>query len=346
MADDVSKSWFNVMANPQEHGYPGTPQEIVDNMADDWMNGSPTRSCALAYCVSADGLHHVHAVLEDVKAMRFSAVKKVFPSMHIEPTKGSKEQAEDYINKRGRFQEKGEQVLAMARRGEIKGAQGSRRDLDIIEELINQGKTPVEIMSLSFAYRRYEKMIRGAFYDKRYSETPYMRENICTWHIGESGSGKTYVSKKIVDERGEDALYLLSDYSGGGLDLYCGQPVLFLDEFRGQVPFYTLLQWLDVYRQQFRARYANGYMLWTEVHISSVIPPEIVYNKMVQENTEIDTYAQLRRRINFIEYHWKDAAGYHSYKILMSEYKGYEDLKNRALGRYDFQPVQGELVFD
>jgi hypothetical protein len=122
--NDVSKSWFCVFNNPEEHGFCGEPSKI----AGDWIADNPQRTCAVAYCVSAEGLKHCHAVFEDTKAMRFTAVKKLFPSMHIEPTKGNKEQAEDYINKRPSFDEKGETVICVNRHGEIKGHQGRRNE--------------------------------------------------------------------------------------------------------------------------------------------------------------------------------------------------------------------------
>lgn len=141
--DTVSKSWFAVFNNPQDHGYSGEPSVVVDRLIDEWIRDHPTRSCAMTFCVSADGLPHVHMVLEDVKAMRFSAIKKTFaPGAHFEATKGSKEQAEAYITKKGKFQEKEEKVLYENRHGEIKGAQGKRRDLEVISELIDQGYTP------------------------------------------------------------------------------------------------------------------------------------------------------------------------------------------------------------
>ena len=104
MADTVSKSWFCVFNNPVEHGFSGEPQEIIEQIRDTWMKDNPQRTCAVIYCISAEGLHHCHAVFEDTKTLRFSAIKKLFPSMHIEPTKGTKEQAEDYINKRGKWE--------------------------------------------------------------------------------------------------------------------------------------------------------------------------------------------------------------------------------------------------
>ena len=147
--NDVSKSWFCVLNNPAEHGYTGTPQEICDCLADEWCT-TETRTGAWLYCISADGLHHIHMVLEDSIAMRFSAIKKSYAcGMHFEATKGNKQQVEDYINKRGKFEEKGEIIVCSTIRGEIKGCQGKRTDLDVIGDLINQGLTPSEILELA-----------------------------------------------------------------------------------------------------------------------------------------------------------------------------------------------------
>lgn len=351
MADGITKSWFCVFNNPENHGYSGTPIEITDKILNEWIEGKPTRTCAATYCISADGMPHIHAVFEDTKAMRFSVIKKTFPAMHIEPTKGNKDEAEDYIHKRGKWEEKGEQIIYSNQIGEIKGAQGSRRDINIIEELIEQGKTPTEIFEMSFGYRRYEGMIKAAYFAKRAKETPFYRQVNIIWHVGESGSGKTYTAKQIVDEFGEDTLYMVNDYSSGGMDAYMGQKVLFLDEFRGQIPYHVILSWLDGYKVQVHARYSNVLALWDEVHVSSVVPPEKVYESMVFGNRDIDTAEQLFRRINTIIYHWKDNDGFHQYELEASKYRTMEDLRCRALGIYDeFQPVskavQMELGFE
>lgn len=123
MAQDVTRSWFAVLNNPQDHGYEGTPQEICEQLRDEWVQDSTTRSGAWAYCISAAGLHHIHMVLEDTTAMRFSAIKKTYAiGAHLEPTRGSKRQAEDYICKRHPYAEKGEEVVRIVRAGTIMGA--------------------------------------------------------------------------------------------------------------------------------------------------------------------------------------------------------------------------------
>lgn len=342
--DTVSKSWFCVFNNPEERGYTGTPEEIVDRLKDEWTDGHPTRTGAWIYCISADGLKHVHMVLEDTKAMRFSVIKKSYANgMHFEPTKGTKEQAEEYINKRGRFEEKGEKILATARYGEIKGAQGQRKDLEIIQQLIEQGYTPTQIYDEDIRFRKNEKIIKGAYYRKRVKETPYEREVVCYWHVGQSGTGKSYVASKIVAERGEEVLYRISDYSNGCFDYYEAQPILFLDEFRGLWKYSFLLSVLDKYKTQFYARYENIIGLWNEVHITSVKTPDMIYEKMInEEDRRIDTFEQLRRRIDYIVYHWKDEFGYHEYKIPMERYVDYETLVFEAL-QNAFKPVGTEF---
>lgn len=344
---EKARSWFCVWNNPQTEYPDSSPDKIAESVLEVWVSASPTRTGAVAYCISADGLIHLHMVLEDSNQARFSALKKLYPKAHLEPTKGNKEQAKDYINKRGKFAEKGEQVVYIAKYGEIKGSQGQRKDFEVIQELIESGETPRQIMDKNFGYRRYEKMIKDAYYSKRYRETPVLRSLKCFWHVGDSGSGKTYTYVKYCELYGDDNVYLLTDYENGGLDLYNGETYLFLDEFRGQIRFSTLLSMLQGYKQQFHARYSNVCGLWSEVHITSVLPPDMVYKNMVTENRDIDTMRQLFRRIDLIVYHWKDKNGYHQFELPMSEYKDYEDLKSRAIGS-EFLPIceQEVLPFD
>ena len=338
---ETSRSWFCVLNNPQET-YSGEPHEIAEKFLEDWVKDVPTRTGNVAYCISADGLIHLHMVLEDSNKARFSALKNTYPKAHLEPTKGTKEQAEDYINKRGKFQEKGEQVIYIAKFGEIKGNQGARKDFEVIEDLIQQGKTPLEVLNTSFGYRRYESMIKKAFYEKRIKETPFLRDIDVVWHVGESGSGKSYESFKIVEALGEESIYMYTDYDNGGLDNYNGEPILFMDEFRGQMKFSVLMGLLQGYRTQIHARYTNITPLWTKVHITSVLPPERVYHNMVSENQDLDSIKQLLRRITAVCYHYKDGDEYKTFELPMSEYTDYETLK--SLANPVFEEVQIDLT--
>ena len=39
MADTVSRSWFAVFPNPEQHGYNGSPEDIVEKLKQEWVGG-------------------------------------------------------------------------------------------------------------------------------------------------------------------------------------------------------------------------------------------------------------------------------------------------------------------
>ncbi len=351
MADVVSKSWFAVFDNPQKHGYEGSPKAICDQLMAEWCI-EDGRAGAWAYCVKhycghypikdeegniktwrlaiseeekalvPPDLPHVHMVLEAEKAMRFSFVKNTYAiGMHFEGTKGTKNEAEDYISKTGKYSEKEkreagfpwEEILYVSRYGTIRGRQGQRSDIQIIANLINEGKTPKEILSLSFSFYRYETYIRKAYFDKVDRETPIERDVRVIWHTGESGSGKSYSRLRLAEVEGEDRVFYLTDFGPGMFDKYCGEKFLWIEDFKGEVKFGNLLRMLDIYKCELPARYTNAKALWTEVHITSVYHPLAVYRKMLKDADQSQDKAdQLLRRISVIRYHWKDKdGGYH-----------------------------------
>lgn len=307
--NQVSKSWFAVLANPEDHGYSGTPQEICEKMRDEWLGNSSTRTGAWTYCISAGGLPHVHMVVEDEVAMRFSAVKKAYAcGAHFEPTKGNKKQADDYINKRTPYDEKGEKVLCLVRAGEIKGAQGKRSDLDEIVALVDEGKTPEQIMSRNIHFRRFEKIIRDEYFARLLKKTPPIRDVKVHWLCGASGTGKSYTFVQLCESVGEDNIYFVTNLDNGAFDKYAGQPILFVDELKeDSISYAGLLVLLDRYKRQVSARYSNTYALWNELYITSVFSPEQLYQEMVPYHKRpTDTYEQLRRRITDLTYFYFD----------------------------------------
>lgn len=337
---DSSRSWFCVLNNPQIFFGDIEPEEMVNKAIELWCQDKPDRCCAINFEVGTHGTSHMHMVLEDPAKTRFAAVQKLFPGIHIEPTRGSKADAEKYILKQGKFAEKNHTVIVPAVfHGEIKANQGKRKDLEYIAELLEQGYTPNEIMDISIMYRRYESLIKRQYYRMREKNTPRYREVVVFWHVGESGSGKSFSYTTLCEEKGADNVYLLTDYENGGFDAYSAESVLFLDEFKGNFRFQLLLNYLDGYPVQVHCRYSNAYALWTEVHITSIYPPEEVYNFMVEEERRNrDKITQLKRRINYIVYHYKENNEYKTFTLPMEEYTDYEQLKELS-GNHGFIPI-------
>ena len=342
-----ARSWFCVLNHPQTIFGDITPQEMVNKAVEMWCDGKPQRSCAVNYEIGDTGNHHMHMVLEDPAKARFSAIQKMFPTIHIEPTRGNREQAEDYIHKRGSFEEKHHTVVIPAVvRGSIKANQGARKDLDIIQELLEQGKTPNDIMDISINFRKHETLIRKQYFRMRQMNAPTLREIKVYWHVGESGCGKSFTYTQLCEKYGRDGVYLLTDYDNGGFDNYCAEPILFMDEFKGNIRFQTLLNYLDKYPVQVHCRYANAYALWTEVHITSVFPPEEAYCSMVEESMRNkDKKIQLLRRISYIIYHYQQEGEYKTFEMPMEVYTDYETLKKAAMND-GFIPVDGPTPFD
>lgn len=344
---ESARSWFCVLNNPKELFGDVTPEEMVNSAIEMWCEDKPQRSCAVNYEIGDTGNHHMHMVLEDPAKVRFSAIQKLFKGIHIEPTRGNKEQANDYIQKKGCFEEKAHTVVIPAvYLGTIKANQGARKDLDIIQELLEQGMTPNEIMDMDINYRKHEALIRKQFFRKRMIDTPILRDVKVVWHVGESGSGKTNTYVQLVEQHGRDNVYLLTDYDNGGFDNYCAEPILFMDEYRGNFRFQTLLVYLDKNVVQIHCRYANAYTLWNEVHITSVLPPEDVYRSMVEASErDKDKIDQLFRRITTICYHYKENGEYKAFELPMTEYKSYHELKVLAY-KSNFIPLTGDCPFD
>ncbi len=331
-----SRAWFCVLNNPQKVFGEISPEEMVEKAARLWMI-QERRSCATNFEIGDAGTPHMHMVLCDKGKSRFSAVQKLYPTIHIEPMLGKRKDAIDYIQKIGRFEEKSHTVVVPARcYGDMQNRQGKRSDLERIEKMIEDGYTPNEIMDEAFCYRKYEKLIRGAFFAKRMKEVPVKRNVKVYWHTGESGAGKSYCYVKLCEQYGEDNVYMMTDYETGGLDLYCGERVLFMDEFKGNMKFQQLLNYLDGYKIQIHCRYANAYALWDEVHVTSIYAPDEVYEFMVDSNNRNrDRVQQLLRRIDQIIYHFVDDQEYRQFAIPAIEYASYEDLRQRAYNGVD-----------
>ena len=304
--DNKNKVILKSEPNPDTDGM--NEEEICKHYLNMWVTSGKSRTGAVLFCESADGFRHLHAVFESKNGFTFSALKKVFPKMHIEPTQGTKDDVEDYIHKTGKFEEKGEKVLASAQVGEIIGKQGARTDLislDEVKEMIfEQNKRPSEIFFEHPQALKQQKAVEWLFWYKRKTETPLQRELHVTWLCGQTGTGKSHIQLELYDKYGEDNFYLVNDYINP-FDNYQGEDCILIDEFRGQFRLADMLMYLQGYRQQLRARYSNKYSLWTKVYITSPVTPYELYRKADETTGSNDKLQQLYRRIDDILYCFK-----------------------------------------
>lgn len=330
------------------------PEYLADVLSATWNESGKGRTCAVAICESADGCYHAHMALYG-NTTTLKKVATILHNSHIEPQLAGKKELTAYILKEGKYEEKGEKILFVKDIEAIQDVKGKRNDLDAIEEMLIQGKTPQAILDTNFSFYRYEKMILRAYIDMRIKEAPIKQDVHCEYHVGESGTGKTYYYKVLCEEQGEDNIYPLTDYdnnASGGMDNYLkigAPPILFMDEFKGfGISYEKLLVMLNGYsRMQTHSRYSNTYNLWKTVIITSVYPPEVIYQNMVaSDNRNLDSYTQLLRRISRVVYHYIEDGEYKTYSVEGKDYTNYEDLRNKALGKDGFQPMTEAEIKD
>lgn len=321
--DPVSKSWFAVFDNPADHGYPGTPEEICSKLRDEWIETSPTRTGAWVYCISDKGLHHVHMVLEDIKAMRFSAIKKSYAyGMHFNPTLGTKKEVESYINKTGKWEEKGEKIIYSVTYGEVVGNQGRRNDLNHLYDLVKSGLSDYEILEENPQYMKYLEKVSRVRETLRYEDFKNKRRTdlrVEYWW-GPPGSGKT---SGVLDLYGDANVYMVTDYSHPW-DGYHGQDVVLFDDFDAQrIRTNDLLKWLDIYALELPCRFSNKVACYTKVYFTSNVSPEKLWRDELIWHTEI--YDALMRRIHVVKrVDRPETDGYIS--LSASEYEQVKDL--------------------
>ena len=338
--------------NTTKHGIGLTTVDEVKN----YIQGTGLVKEYDYYCFSFEiGLRektpHIHIFFYFKNAKAGKTVKKHFPTAHVEYCSGSIDENVDYIAKTGKWQEdekektKIEGTFFQNKERPNEKGQGARSDLEVIKKLIDQGKTPTEILEEDVNNYFYQKFIGEMYYNKKCSETPIKRDVNVVVHTGIAGSGKTNVLTKL----NEQDLFIGADYSSALFDGYEAQGILFLDEFRGQIPYNQLLIILDGYKMPIHARYYNKFALWNDVHITSVIPIEEWYKN---ENIR-DTFEQLKRRVTHITYHFitcnnvfisdkmaflkdhdKTEIKYHEYTVKSAKYNSYEELEKEALAAH------------
>ncbi len=229
----------------------------------------------------------------------------------------------------------------------------------MIDNYLALGMTPSEIMGKGTYYRKYEKLIKSAYMDKRIRETPVVKDDMYVeFHFGQPGTGKTYFAVDLYKTLGgHGKVYLVDDYQNGGFDKYLefdAPPVLCLDDFKGiGLSYGQLLSILDRYSiKQTHSRYINTFNLWTQVYMTSVYSIEELFQIMVEHRLrKTDSIQQLLRRINTIVYHYIEDGEFKTFSMPASEYKDSVDMIARIHSTdNDFQKLtdyeQAQLPFE
>ena len=246
---------------------------------------------------------HVYFVAQ-TSAIRFSTVKSLFPTAHIDPAMGTSAECRDYVQKSGKWADDEKADTSVPGTFEEWGTmpdepgQGARTDIANVYALITMGFSNAEIMATNPEYAaqisRMDK-IRQDILEAKYRDT--FRELSVTYIFGPTETGKT---RGIMERHGYGSVYRITDYNHP-FDRYAQEPVMCFDEFRSSLPIGDMLNYLDGYPLSLPARYANRQACYETVYLVSNIDLKSQYFN-VQENEPATWRAFLRRIHKVIEY--------------------------------------------
>ena len=299
--DSQSRKYILTINDPREHGFD-------HDLVIDRMHLFHPRYFCLADEIATTGTYHTHAFLLGYSPIRFSTVKRRFPTAHIETAHGSAKENRDYVRKEGKWAETAKAETSVEGTffefGELPTeAEETAPKMHQLVQDVTDGRTTVEIIKSnpSFAFKGKDiDALRETLTSERFKTEN--RDVKVHYFYGDTGTGKT---RGIFERHSAEDVCRVTDYgrkTGLRFDAYHGQDVLVFEEFHSQVPIDAMLNYLDVYPLMLPARYNDRVACYTTVYITSNLP-------LTQQYTDIQRYkpetwkAFLRRISEVKEYH-------------------------------------------
>lgn len=315
--DTQSRKWLLTFNNPAEHG---TDHEAIKAT----LSGLKSLQywCMCDEVGGKEQTYHTHLYLYRKSPFKFSVVKELFPTAHIDPAKGTSQECRDYIRKEGKHEntEKATTNLkdTFEEYGELpQERQGQRNDLSVLYDMIKDGKTDYEILEENAEYMTRLDTVSRVRETIRYEQFSNCTRDLQVeyWH-GKAGTGKT---SGVLNKYGFKNVYVVDDCKHPW-DGYKGQDVVLFDEFKsGDYDLTQLLRWLDIYPVSLPCRYNNKQACYTKVFFTSNYSFDEQYG-ILKRNDDATFNALLRR--------------FHCFKVFGSDgnildYKTYDEYKQR-----------------
>lgn len=234
------------------------------------------------------GTHHWQGYVGFPNAVGLNgAIKKLQQEKHprLAARLGSLASNEVYCSKEGK----------LIKHGTFPTEQGKRTDLEDVRDEILAGKKIDEIVMekpmLVHQYGRTLTMVEDICMRKKYRTK--MTKGI--WYWGPTGVGKSHMAFKGFTP---ETHYVHNVNDGGWWDAYRQQPVVIINEFRGQIQFGELIDLLDKWPKTVKRRNREPIPFTSElVIITSCAPPTEVYMNVLKGEEKLD---QLTRRCEIV----------------------------------------------
>lgn len=289
--DTQCRKWFLTINNP-------TDKDITHNTIKDNINimKKVTYWC-MCDEIGEEGTYHIHIYFALENGIRFSTVKGLFPTAHIEPAKGKHIENREYIRKEGKWAKTKKKETNLPESFEESGEmplerQGFRADISEQYDMVKQGLSNYEIMEQfegNVDLTRIDRM-RLTYLSEKYKAEE--RDIKVIYVQGPAGCGKT---SGIFAENGYENVYKVDDWRHP-FDSYNCEPILLMDDWRpGLTSVTDMLRWLDKYPLKLPCRYANKQACYTTVYITSNEDIKTVYNTKHTTVSKETRQAFLRR---------------------------------------------------
>ena len=298
-----SRKWQLTINNPQDHGM--THDEIIDRA----QKFNPSYMC-LADEIGEQGTYHTHVFFCSSSPMRFSTVKKRFPTAHIDKAYGTAQENRDYIRKEGKWAESCKSETSVEGTfkefGELpdEASEKSPKYARLLQ-CVKDGMSNKEILAIdpSFAFHleHIDKLRQDIRFEKYLTENRFIKVHYL-W--GDSGTGKT---RSIYEKHPPEEICRITHYPARGnvqFDAYKGQSVLVFEEFHSEIPISMMLNLLDIYPLMLPARYHDRIACYLTVYITSNIPLEEQYKDIHKD--KLETWNAFLRRIHTVTEFRKD----------------------------------------
>jgi|688.fasta_scaffold277193_1 hypothetical protein len=265
-----ARNWFLTINNPESNELPQHPAEVYAVWQKEKVATEHLQCCI---CLS--------------QQVAFSTIKKLYPRAHIQRTK-MLPKAIEYCKKEE------SRVDGPWERG-TPPKQGERTDLKRKIEEIQAGLQVDDIcINDPVLYHQYGRTLREA-------EAILMRRKFRTemtkgiWYTGPTAAGKSH---KVFEGYSPETHYV-KNINEDWWDGYRQQPIVVLNEFRGQIPLSELLDLIDKWPKTVKWRNRESVPFTSStVLIASIFPPEEVYKRSVARG---EAWGQFLRRVEVIK---------------------------------------------
>lgn len=228
------------------------------------------------------GTPHLQGYVEMANPITFPGWKKLLGERcHIEPRRGTAQEASAYCKKDGLFHEYG-----------TISQQGKRTDLETVGRLICN-KTPLAHVAVEYPelYIKYHRGLEALTLQQFVDRDPKSPPKVI-WFWGVAGAGKTsaiYKLHNIKDIYIKDGTMWWNNYTQ--------QNVILIDDFDGKWPYRDFLRLLD--RYPYQGQYKGGYVKINSpfIYITCEYAPHHFWsgNELAQVTRRISEISEVHR---------------------------------------------------